>query len=192
MENKTFSDWLLGLLTGSAASVGDVPVVQGGVTKRLPLAQADGLATLDHGGKLAQPRRVLQIVGGPGTTSAPSTTAAPGSYILPDPRPQITAVGSGKLLIIGMIRLFGDADHAYGAVAAIVFSEDGGTTWNEISPRGAAETCASGCHHTITLVAQKVVTPGTTYTLGLMMGANAGQVTASSTFRNIIALEVDY
>lgn len=191
MANKTFSNWLA-LLAQASVSPGDlIPVVQGGVSKKAPAGQAGGIATLDAAGKLAQPRRVLQVAVGSGSVTV-STTATPDTYILPDPRITITSLGGSIVLAIAVVRCYGDGNATYGAVAGLAYSTDNGATWTEFAKRQAVETTPYG-HRNLVIIGSFVPTPGQQYIIGIPFGTYQGiTLYAVDDKRVMHVMEVDY
>jgi len=56
---KGFADWLASLAAASAQVGDQIPIVQGGVSKRVPAGQAGGIARIASDGVLAEPAGVL-------------------------------------------------------------------------------------------------------------------------------------
>lgn len=193
MANKTFSDWVQALADAQVNPGDLVPIVQGGVTKRVAAGQAGGIAMLDAAGKLAQPRRVLNAVRAFGTTVYPSTTAVIGDYVLPDPRITITLDGYHYVLLWGMVPVYSDTAGAY-CFARLARSTDGGTTWAGIGTYALANSDAANEREMITLFEINYLGPGT-YTFGISIGNPSGgsyTIYAHGQYRALMALVVDF
>ena len=151
----------------------DILVNQGGVTKRAPAGQAGGLATLDASGKLAQPRRIIDVRYKPGSTDAISTTAKVLNYVLPDPRITVHMDVGQIAAVVGNVNVYADAVHPFTIAAALVVSSDGGSTWARI---GMYSIAGSNNDHRvpIPLVGTFTALSSGDYTFGISIGNVGG------------------
>ncbi len=165
MANKTFSNWLASLAQ-AAVSQGDlIPVVQGGVSKRAPAGQAGGIATLDAAGKLAQPRRVLQVAVAFENATA-STTGE--NVVASSPQVEITTISSNPVLIVdGWANMSVDG----GGYANLAIAVDDGGGFS-IEPNMWTYV-PGGERNPLHAMAVLILSPGT-YTIGMAFGNPSG------------------
>jgi len=138
MANKTFSNWLASLAQATVVPGDLIPVVQGGVSKRASAGQANGLATLNGSGVLAQAGFVHAVGQG---ASLQSTTA---DYNSGPIAAQVTAPISGHYLAFAVGKLSPAASPPFAAGLVLVKSTDGGTTWVAVTPRSGDIYLANG------------------------------------------------
>lgn len=183
-------------LVQAAITAGDFLAVDpagAGSTYKVPAGQASGLATLDSAGKLAQPRRVLDVQYAIGVTNNPQTTADVHNYILPDPQLSITASGGETVVLIANIAAqIGTA--GLRIFARLARSADGGVTWTEIGAYSLIKSSSSSDQHTLAVVATDTPPSGSVL-YGIRFGNEVGYsatITAVQVYRSLLAVVVDY
>ena len=189
-----------GLTNGSArlpvGRAGGPPILDsaGKITDRLAYeGAAGGVATLDAEGKLAQPRRVLDVQFAVGTTNSPSYAADVGAYIMADPRVTVTVEDGDAVILNGFVVAYQDTAGEY-IVTRLYRSSDGGSTW--VSLGKISDVRAVAASYAVTLPLAVVDYPGAgTHIYGISLGrlaGDSGTVTAQSTNRVLSAMVVDY
>jgi len=193
---KGFSDWLVSLVAASAQAGDQVPIVQGGATKRVPAGQAGGLATLDASGKLAQPRRVLGVHLGTVSANVTTTAVYANAPVIGVVDMPVRSHGHYVIAMGAALVRADDTDNTY-VRGQWVYSDDGGNTWNAISYTPLQTGVAAGQHVAYPLGAAKLgIAAGTAYKIGIRIGngisAGPSITIIKSTHTSILYLEVDY
>jgi len=190
-QNRGFADWVAALASAAVQVGDDVPIVQGGVSKRAAAGQAGGLATLDADGKLMQPRRVLDALVANGSTSSPSTTAAVGSYILPDPKLAYTFTAGQKALLIAAVNAY--VDVAGGRAYSRLMAYDG-ADWSPIGTYGMYTSSAANEMGELVMTTIFTAASSIRYTFGISIGNPSGSdntITAVSVYRSLVLIPVE-
>jgi len=191
---KGFADWLAALESAAVQAGDDIPIIQNGVTKHAPAGQANGLATLDADGKLAQPRRVLGL-----TMANISQTDTTERYDAAPVIGQITLpAGPARSILItgaGMVRAMDTADTAIRG--RLVWSTDGGNNWSSIYVMPMHTNLASGQIISYSFGAVfRGLAANVEYILGLQVGnaSTSGPTvrTYASPSTSLLVMEADY
>lgn len=176
--------------TGNAAHGPAILDANGHVISRLAYeGVADGVATLDANGKLAQPRRVL------GAYLALqddlySTTTVVGDYVMPQPRISLDLPAGVTVILDAMLNLVTDGTNW--ALSRLVYSDDGGTTWTALDKYTGVYQAN---YHSVPLVGMQTISTAISRIYGITIGNASGH---SDTIKSppgyclLRALVVDY
>ena len=137
-------------------------------TRRVPVGRANGLATLDGDGKLAQPRRVLGVYQAL-QDNAYSTTAVIGDYVMPQPRISLALAAGTTVIVDAMLNLY--TSGSGWALARLAYSDDGGSTWTALDKYSGVYQAN---YHSVPLVGMQDISASTQRIYGITIGNESG------------------
>jgi len=176
--------------TGNAAHGPAILDANGHVISRLAYeGAADGVATLDADGKLAQPRRVLDVAYAL-QSKVYTTTTVIGGYIMPTPRIQLTLSSGSVVLLDAMLNL--DTNGDYWALSQLAYSDDGGNSWSIF---GKASGAYLANYQSVPLVGAQKISSAATRTYGISIGNVSGHsdtIKALNGYGFLRAIVVDF